>query len=81
MFTTCIDGGAWAMAASALALCRPQHCSASAFPDPARVVLAARDHGVAIVIKRARKNFVDVPFENLEAFAGLHAPHAASLVA
>ncbi len=53
----------------------------SAFPDPARVVLAARDHSVALVIKRARKNFVNVPFENLEALAGLNAPHAAGLVA
>ena len=66
---------------SVLALWRLQRQSASALPNPARVVLAARDHSVPLVVERARKNFVDVAFEDLEALSRFHAPHAAGLVA
>jgi hypothetical protein len=66
---------------SVLALWRLQRQRASALPNPARVVLAAGDHSVAFVVERARENFVDVSFEDLQALASLYAPHAARLVA
>jgi hypothetical protein len=55
--------------------------NALAFPNSARVILAAGDDGVALIIERARKNLVDVAFENLKTFSSINTPHATRLVA
>ena len=43
-----------------------------ALPDPASVILAARNDGVALVVERTAENLVRVAFQNLHAPKDTH---------
>jgi hypothetical protein len=55
--------------------------AADLLPDPACIVLGARDDGVALVVEGAREDLVNVPLEYLQALAALGGPQPARLVA
>jgi len=50
-------------------------------PDPAGVVLRARDYGIAFVVERAREDLVLVSVEHLQLLPRISVPDSASLVA
>ena len=50
-------------------------------PNAARVILRARDDGIALIVERARENLVCVPLKHLQTVARLDLPQASRLVA